>query len=45
MTPTPQKVRRQRRGLLATVIVVLCTALALASVFVCSWLWEFLIGH
>lgn len=42
--PTPQKIRRQRRRLALTAIFMVMLAVAMATVFVCSWLAKVLIG-
>lgn len=43
-TPTPQKIRRQRRRLLIGTVLTLCWGAAMAALFVCSWLWRVLVG-
>ena len=45
MPPFPQKVRKQRRKLALTVVGCITFAVAMASVFACSWLWQVLIGR
>ncbi len=44
MNPTPQKIPKQRRKLAMTVVFCVGVALAMASVFACSWLWRVLFG-
>lgn len=42
MLPTPQRVRRQRRGLAATAVFFTCMGLAFLAIAAVSWFGAFL---